>query len=998
MNDDFYKHLNGESPTGQSEKRLKENEVKEKRATELIIAEEALKSKHRLLTDIIEFLPDATLAIDKEKRVIIWNKAMEKMTSIHAAEMIGKGDHVYTIPFYGKAQLQLMDLVFLDEEEIATRYPTLTREGDSLIAEVFCPALNNNKGAWVFAKASPLHDQAGNIIGAIESIRDITKRKQAEEEILESKNFLKQMVNVISDLIFYKDTSSVYLGSNKSFAEKFIGLSEDEIIGKTDLDFVKDEELARFFRQKDKEVLKEGKTKANEETITLADGTVIEIETVKSPFFDESGKVAGLIGISRDITERKNAEREILESKNFLEILLESIPAPVFYKDINGRYLGFNRAYEDFFGKTKDELIGKSVFDISPVKLARIYHAKDVELFERLGTQTYETQVKDARGVLHDVVFYKASLTDSLGKVIGLIGTILDISKSRKAEEAMRESETKFRTLFESAYDAIFLMDQNIFIDCNQKALGLFGCTREQIIGQTPSRFSPEVQPDRRNSLEKAQEKINAAMRGQSQFFEWKHCRDDGTLFYAEVSMSIFSVANKSYIQSLVHDITERKNSEEQIKYLATHDSLTELPNRLMFTQLLNHSIQSARHHKRKLAVFFIDLDRFKIINDTKGHDAGDQLLQEIALRYKLALRAEDVVSRQGGDEFVILIEEFKELKDLKIVANIILSNTLKPIILFGEECRITASIGISVYPKDGEDEQSLMKNADIAMYYAKEEGKNNFQFYSKDIQSISTERLDIETNLRLALERNEFFLHYQAKVNFKTGMITGVEALLRWQNPCLGSVTPTQFIPVAEETGMIVAIGEWVLKTACTQNVAWQKQGLPAIPMAVNLSLRQLTDSNLIDEIKAALNDSGMEPGLLELEITESMMMGNPAKMITLLNKIKKIGVRLAIDDFGTGYSSLSQIQHFPIDTLKIDRSFISNLPENDRDNAITHAIIAMGETLGLTVVAEGVETVEQMNFLKEHDCDEMQGYFFSKPIEPDKFADLLNEYAPTT
>jgi len=349
----------------------------------------------------------------------------------------------------------------------------------------------------------------------------------------------------------------------------------------------------------------------------------------------------------------------------------------------------------------------------------------------------------------------------------------------------------------------------------------------------------------------------------------------------------------------------------------------------------------------------------------------------------------------RGGDEFVVLIEDVHRLSELELVANNILACTYKPVVLLGGECRVTASIGISVFPQDGEDEQLLMRNADIAMYYAKEEGKNNFQFYSKDIQSRSTGRLAIETNLRLALERNELSLHYQAKVNFKTGLITGVEALLRWQNPQLGSVTPTQFIPVAEESGIIVSIGKWVLKTACAQNVAWQKQGLPIVCMAVNLSLRQLTDSNLLNDIANALSDSGMSPNLLELEITESMIMSNPAEMMDVLVSIKSMGIRLAIDDFGTGYSSLSQLKHFPIDTLKIDRSFIRNVPGNTEDNAITHAIIAMGNTLGLTVVAEGVETIEQMNYLKDQSCDEMQGYYFSRPIVPEQFADLLREQA---
>ncbi len=289
------------------------------------------------------------------------------------------------------------------------------------------------------------------------------------------------------------------------------------------------------------------------------------------------------------------------------------------------------------------------------------------------------------------------------------------------------------------------------------------------------------------------------------------------------------------------------------------------------------------------------------------------------------------------------------------------------------------------------------MKNADMAMYLAKEEGKNNYQFYSEDIQSKSLERLSIEKNLRFALERNELSLHYQAQVDFKTNVIKGVEALLRWQNPYLGSVTPTQFIPVAEESGLIIPIGKWVMRTACAQNVAWQKQGLPPVCMAVNLSLRQLTDDNLIDDIRTALNDSGMTPNLLELEITESMVMHNPVRIIAVLTKIKTLGVRLAIDDFGTGYSSLAQIKHFPIDTLKVDRSFIRNVPQDVEDKAITEAIIAMGRTLSLTVIAEGVETIEQMNFLKDRSCDEMQGFYFSKPIIPEQFADLLREHVPS-
>jgi diguanylate cyclase (GGDEF)-like protein len=387
----------------------------------------------------------------------------------------------------------------------------------------------------------------------------------------------------------------------------------------------------------------------------------------------------------------------------------------------------------------------------------------------------------------------------------------------------------------------------------------------------------------------------------------------------------------------------------------------------------------------------FLDLDRFKIVNDTLGHEAGDQLLQKIATRLRKKLRAVDIIARLGGDEFVILIEEISNPGQVTTVARTVLSTVMKPVTIMDQECRVTASIGISIYPKDGADEQSLMKNADIAMYFAKEEGKNNYQFYSKGIKTQSIERLSIETNLRQALKRKEFYLYYQAKIDFRTGTITGVEALLRWQNPSLGSVSPVQFIPVAEETGLIVPIGRWVLKTACAQNAAWQRQGLPPICMAVNLSLRQLTDEGLLDDIRTALKDADLAPNLLELEITESMMMHDPERMIRVLSGIKDIGVRLAIDDFGTGYSSLAQVKHFPIDTIKVDRSFIRNIPNNSEDKAITEAIITMGKTLSLTVVAEGVETQEQIEFLQKHACDEMQGYYFSKPVTPDQFTDLL-------
>jgi diguanylate cyclase (GGDEF)-like protein/PAS domain S-box-containing protein len=560
----------------------------------------------------------------------------------------------------------------------------------------------------------------------------------------------------------------------------------------------------------------------------------------------------------------------------------------------------------------------------------------------------------------------------------------------------LRQSEEKYRTILEDMQDGYFEVDlAGNLTFFNYSLCQIWGYPEDELMGMNNRQYT-----DKENAKKLFQTFNEVYRTGKpAKAFNWQIRSKDGKKIFIEASISLKKDSSGKPIgfQGLTRDISERKQLEEEIHYQATHDALTGLANRLMFGQMLNHTIESAKRHQRQFAVLFIDLDRFKIINDTLGHDAGDQLLQEIGARLKQTLRAADLIARLGGDEFIILIEDVSDANHVATVAHKIIANIIKPLTIMGQECRITASIGISIYPKDAEDEQSLMKNADLAMYLAKEEGKNNYQFYSEDIQSKSLERLSIETNLRFALERNEFSLHYQAKVDFKTNAISGVEALLRWQNPHLGSVTPTQFIPVAEETGLIVPIGLWVMKTACAQNVAWQREGLPPVCMAVNLSPRQLTDDNLIDDIRTALNDSGMAPNLLELEITENMVMHNPTRMIAVLAKIKSLGVRLAIDDFGTGYSSLAQIKHFPVDTLKVDRSFIRNIPQDAEDKAITEAIIAMGKTLSLRVVAEGVETEDQMNFLKDHLCDEMQGYYFSKPIIPEKFADLLREHVPS-
>jgi diguanylate cyclase (GGDEF)-like protein len=437
----------------------------------------------------------------------------------------------------------------------------------------------------------------------------------------------------------------------------------------------------------------------------------------------------------------------------------------------------------------------------------------------------------------------------------------------------------------------------------------------------------------------------------------------------------------------------EAKKAEARIQHLATHDPLTGLPNRTMFTHLLEHSIASAQRGNTQCAVLFIDLDRFKIVNDSLGHTAGDRLLIETAGRLKSSVRDSDVVARLGGDEFVIIVNQTHGRADVEIVARKVLANLTPPLSIAGHDCRTTASIGIAIFPEHGDDALTLTKNADIAMYLAKEEGKNDFRFFSSDIKTQSIERFILETGLRQAAEQNELELHYQPKISATSGEVIGVEALVRWRHPLHGLLSPAQFIPVAEETGLIIPIGRWVLRTACAQAIRWQEEGLRPISMAVNLSPRQFQDEHLLNDIDEILLSSGLDPSLLQLEITESMVMQNVERAIKTLDAIQSRGVRLAIDDFGTGYSSLSLMKQFPIDTIKIDRSFVRDLGENRADRAIATAIISLGRALGLTVVAEGVETRQQQEILTDELCDQLQGFLFSKPVPAGDIPQILRE-----
>lgn len=472
-----------------------------------------------------------------------------------------------------------------------------------------------------------------------------------------------------------------------------------------------------------------------------------------------------------------------------------------------------------------------------------------------------------------------------------------------------------------------------------------------------------------------------------------RNYRKDGSLFWNELSISPVrdESGHVSHFVGIINDITERKLYEEQLEFQANHDGLTGLPNRNLLADRIGQALTYAERYRKLVAVLFVDLDHFKFINDSLGHDMGDRLLQIVGQRLTECVRSIDTVARHGGDEFVMVLPDLTESEDAAKVAQKMQDAVGQPFKIGEHEFVVSCSTGISIYPRDGEDAQTLLKNADAAMYHAKEHGRNNFQFFTSSLNDRIVARLAMEKHLRMALERDEFVLHYQPQVDLRTGRITGMESLIRWNSPELGFIPPDSFIPLAEETGLIVPIGEWVIRTSCAQNKAWQDAGLAPLVMAINLSPRQFREEGLAESIAAIVQDTGLEPRYLELEIIESLVMHDVDSALAILRKLKELGAQLTMDDFGTGYSSLSYLKRFPFDKMKIDKSFVRDITNDPDSAAITRAIITMAHSLNLRVIAEGIETEGQLGYLRSQDCDEMQGFYFSRPVPAPEFEKLM-------
>ncbi|NNJ95955.1 MAG: EAL domain-containing protein [Gammaproteobacteria bacterium] len=561
----------------------------------------------------------------------------------------------------------------------------------------------------------------------------------------------------------------------------------------------------------------------------------------------------------------------------------------------------------------------------------------------------------------------------------------------RKAVEADLQLAA---SVFEYSMEGIMITDADAHIlSVNKAFTDITGYSADDAIGKTPRLLRSNLHDE--SFYQKLWTSLGQEGKWQG---EIKNRRKDGEIFPVWSNISTVRDEHdqvRRYI-NIFTDITDKKLSEEHIYRLAHYDILTGLPNRALLQQRLQQALLLAKRHRHKLAILFLDLDRFKLVNDTLGHTVGDQLLQQVGKQLIACVRKADTVSRLGGDEFVIILDDLSSTDDAAQIATKVLETLSRPFNLDGHDVYVTASAGISIYPDDGEDADHLFKNADTAMYRAKEQGKNTYRFYTEEMNMAVSERLTFESQLRRALDSGAMCLHYQPRVDLQRGCIVGMEALLRFIDPVQGTLAPGRFISIAEDTGLIIPIGHWVVRAACEQYRNWCEQGIDVPKISINISGRQFMEASLVDNISEIVHDNGIDAANIELELTETFLMENPKKTITILRELKALGFKIAIDDFGTAYSSLAYLKRFPIDKLKIDRSFISDIPDNADDIAITKAIIAMARNLNLWIVAEGVETEAQLAFLRAHGCEEVQGYYFSRPLAVDAATKLLQTKRP--
>ncbi|QCY10412.1 bifunctional diguanylate cyclase/phosphodiesterase [Pseudomonas sp. MPC6] len=844
------------------------------------------------------------------------------------------------------------------------------------------------------------------------SITDITRRKLVELSLLERESFWSDVVRTVPDHLYVQDVISQRMIFSNHHLGQTLGYNRTELqqMGEYFWEILLHAEDADVYHRSRQTQRQEGYRQLLQCQLRFRhrDGKWRRFEIREQALArDTQGQVSRIIGVAKDITEQIEASESLHDSEQRYRMLAESISDVILSTDSKLALNYVSPSVQVVLGYDVDWILqhGWQSTLANPQQLSGIYSLMDrigkaldnpeqlTLLRNQVQNQLFLFDCLRADGRKIPIELRLVLVWDELGGFEGVLGVGRDISQQRRAEKDLRMAAT----VFEHSTSAILITDPaGYIVQANEAFTRVSGYAVEQVLDQLPNMLTVDEQQEAHLRYVLKQLHQHSTWEGEV----WLK-RRNGEHYPAWVGITAV-LDDEGDLASYVcffSDISERKASEQRIHRLAYYDALTHLPNRTLFQDRLHTALQSAERQKSWVVLMFLDLDRFKPINDSLGHAAGDRMLKDMATRLLDCVDDDDTVARMGGDEFTLLLQprvnRETALNRAIHVAEQILASLVKPFVLEGREFFVTASIGIALSPQDGNELSQLMKNADTAMYHAKERGKNNFQFYQAQMNASALERLELESDLRHALEQNEFILYYQPQFSGDGKRLTGAEALLRWRHPRRGLVPPGDFIPVLEELGLVVDVGDWVIGEACRQLKVWHQARVRVPKVSVNISARQFSDGQLGTRIAAILEETGLPPACLELELTESILMREVSEAMQILAGLKNLGLSIAVDDFGTGYSSLNYLKQFPIDVLKIDRTFVDGLPSGEQDAQIARAIIAMAHSLNLAVIAEGVETHEQLEFLREHGCDEVQGYLFGRPMPAGQFEAQLSHDA---
>ncbi len=808
------------------------------------------------------------------------------------------------------------------------------------------------------------------------------KRTRAGDAIQEVRDIYCASVKDASIAILLLGDEGTLLGANKR-AEELTGFTSQELKDLSPSQLYPKEKMGEFTA-----ALKNGRKQKvcymDNMLLLRKGGEIIPVDLIGNMLEYEGKHILQIIIL--DDRVRKQAEEILSESEERYRSIINATAEGFWLINPRLETIEANESLCRMLEYSREEMLGKKPFDFTDEENRKIFEEQTSKI---PGTthRNYDIVLKSKSGKDVYCRFHATTVRDSSSNITSAFAFVTDITELKLVENSLLESKERMEQLYKVIPSAVFTVDTDRRIQSfNKKAEDITGYNATEVIGKDCSVFA-----------------LNSCVKNCALFSDelqkpimGKECgliRKDGEIRILSKNMDLIRDIKGNIIGGVesFEDVTERKQDEETLNYLAYYDALTGLPNRRLFYDRFEMAVSSAKRNREMLAIIFLDLDNFKTVNDTLGHIVGDQLIQAVADRLRKTLRGEDTVARLGGDEFILLIKRASEIGEIAKVAQRAISALKPPFYFNNREFYITASAGIAVYPNDGNEVHDLLRNADIALYRAKEQGRDNYQFYAPTMGDKAIDRLTLENNLHKALDREEFLLYYQPIVDLNSGRISRMEALLRWQHPNFGLVYPSDFIPALEETGLIMPVGEWVLRTACNQARAWQEKGLIPVRVAVNLSPKQFQQKGLVEMISDVLGKTDLSPDYLEIEITENAVMGDIRVATETFYGIKEIGVQVSFDDFATGYSSLSLLKKLPADTLKIDQSFISDIVASSNDKEIVKAIITLAHSLSIRAIAEGVETMEQLELLREFNCDEIQGYVFSRPLPAHEATELL-------